>query len=68
MVSCGSHATTVIPIVDGAPDLANARRLDVGGGHMIEYLLALAVFRHPHLRSHMSYLRATVSGGQCLIL
>ncbi len=59
VVSCGSHCSTVIPVLHGVPDLANARRLDVGGGHMIEYMLALAHLRHPHLRNHLSYLRAT---------
>lgn len=58
VVSCGSHCSTVIPVVRGVADLASARRLDVGGGHMIEQMLALAHLRHPHLRAHLSYLRA----------
>lgn len=60
IVSSSHHATFVIPVVDGHPDLAKTKRVGVGGAGMAEYMQALSMLKHPHLRNHVSFGRALV--------
>lgn len=47
VVCVGNKCTHIIPIADGHPKLENARRLNVGGFHLQEFLLRLLQLKYP---------------------
>uniref|UniRef100_A0A1B6L6D3 Actin-related protein 5 n=1 Tax=Graphocephala atropunctata TaxID=36148 RepID=A0A1B6L6D3_9HEMI len=47
VVSLGYQSTHVLPVVEGAVDWAQARRLDVGGSHITAYLHRLLQLKYP---------------------
>ncbi|XP_043274906.1 actin-related protein 5 [Venturia canescens] len=47
IVSLGYHTTHVIPILDGKADACNARRINVGGYHIISYMHRLLQLKYP---------------------
>ena len=51
IVSAGSHATYVLPVIAGVVDEANIKRIEVGGAHCVGYLHRILSLKHPHLRA-----------------
>ncbi|KAL1139299.1 hypothetical protein AAG570_006285 [Ranatra chinensis] len=47
VVCCGYHTTHVIPVINGRADAHHARRMDIGGSHMISYLHKLLQLKYP---------------------
>ncbi|XP_063243980.1 LOW QUALITY PROTEIN: actin-related protein 5 [Bacillus rossius redtenbacheri] len=47
VVSCGHHATHVLPVVGGRADPGGARRVNVGGAHVAGYLHRLLQLKYP---------------------
>lgn len=47
IVSCGYHATHVIPVLNGSVVLGNVRRLNLGGIQMINFLHRLLQLKYP---------------------
>ncbi|XP_015599321.1 actin-related protein 5 [Cephus cinctus] len=47
IVSIGYHTTHIIPVLDGKVDPVNARRINVGGYHIISYMHRLLQLKYP---------------------
>ena len=47
IVSIGYQATHIIPVLDGKADPANARRINIGGFHIISYMHRLLQIKYP---------------------
>lgn len=47
VVSCGYHSTTVIPVLGGSMVVDKARRLNLGGAHMITFMHRLLQLKYP---------------------
>ncbi|XP_037089442.1 actin-related protein 5-like [Pollicipes pollicipes] len=58
VISCGYHATHVIPVLDGRMDAANARRIGVGGFLMCSYLQRLLQLKFPSVMASITLSRA----------
>ena len=54
IISSGSHATYVIPVVHGAVDEPNIKRIDVGGAHCVGNLQRVLSLKHPLLRAFIT--------------
>ncbi|EGD83663.1 hypothetical protein PTSG_04268 [Salpingoeca rosetta] len=51
IVSAGHHASYIIPVIGGRVDPTHARRVDVGGAHVLEYSRSLLMARYPSLEA-----------------
>lgn len=52
IISCGYHATHVVPILGGKVQHDHIRRLNLGGFHMLSYLYRLLQMKYPaHLNA-----------------
>jgi len=58
VVSCGYHATHVLPVLDGRMVAADARRIDVGGFLMCSYLQRLLQLKNPASMASVTLSRA----------
>ncbi|KAK0180138.1 hypothetical protein PV327_005810 [Microctonus hyperodae] len=47
IINIGYHTTHIIPILDGKPDCANSRRINVGGYHITSYMHRLLQLKYP---------------------
>lgn len=47
IVSCGYQSTHIVPILSGKADVKHARRIDVGGFHITNYLHRLLQLKYP---------------------
>lgn len=47
IISMGYHTTQVIPIIDGKTDVVNAKRINVGGFHVVSYMHRLLQLKYP---------------------
>ncbi|XP_012282152.1 actin-related protein 5 [Orussus abietinus] len=47
IIGFGYHTTHIIPILDGKPDPANSRRINIGGYHIISYMHRLLQLKYP---------------------
>eukprot|EP00051_Salpingoeca_urceolata_P003012 m.54483 g.54483 ORF g.54483 m.54483 type:complete len:785 (+) comp12465_c0_seq2:47-2401(+) len=58
ILSCGEHATFVMPYINGRIDAQHAKRIDVGCQASSEFINSRLALKHPQLRSHLSLGRA----------
>ncbi|CAI4717123.1 BDN_1c_G0045890.mRNA.1.CDS.1 [Saccharomyces cerevisiae] len=57
VISCGHEDTNVIPVVDGAGILTDAKRINWGGHQAVDYLNDLMALKYPYFPTKMSYLQ-----------
>lgn len=58
IVSCGYHATYVIPVLNGSMIVHSARRLNIGGANMINFMHRLMQLKYPVHVNAMTISRA----------
>lgn len=47
IVSCGYQSTHILPVLYGKVDIQHARRIDIGGFHITNYLHRLLQLKYP---------------------
>lgn len=57
VIGCGNEDTTVIPVVDGAGILTEAKRINWGGSQSVEYLTNLISLKYPYFPTKLSNLQ-----------
>lgn len=60
VLSLGYHGSYVLPVYNARHSATHAKRIDVGGLQLTEFMLRLLLCRHVPLRSHFSFARARV--------
>jgi len=58
VISCGNHATHVIPVIQGRGILSQAKRLQWGGTQAVEFMLKLLQLKYPSFPSKLTLLQA----------
>jgi actin-related protein 5 len=58
VISCGNHATHVIPVMQGRGILSQAKRLQWGGTQAVEFMLKLLQLKYPSFPSKLTLLQA----------
>ena len=59
LISSSYEATHLIPVLEGKTRTGQARRIDIGGSHIAQYVQDRLLLSHPTLRSHITPARST---------